>query len=110
MGTAKRKHERGTQKEVDQSHPNTTWIEWIGDREDLGLVKGTKYTYTALGKTCDVAPSTMRGRLNGNKKASDRHMWRKGEKKSKEEWTSTVITRFDTESQQFSQKYLSMKL
>ena len=110
MNTSKRKHERVRPKAIDESHPNTTWIKWIGDREDLGLTKGEKYTYTALGKACGVAPSSMRGRLNGVEEADDCHMWKKGERKPRSEWGIAKIMRCESRADRMSQKYLRMSL
>jgi len=91
-------------------HPNTTFKKWIGDRTDLGLVKGKTYTWTEFGAAVGIVASSMRGRVRGAKEVSDCHMWKAGERKPKAEWGITTITRCETNADKLSQKYLRMKL
>ena len=81
MSTAKRKFERT--HTIADARKNlkckAKQIKWIGDREDLGLVKGKTYTYKELGATVGIVSHSMRGRLRGSSEASDCHMWANGE-------------------------------
>ena len=107
---SKRGFERKIVKDADSKHPNTAWIKWLGDRDDLGLVRGKEYTYKDLGATVGIAASSMRGRLKGSKEAIDSHMWANGTRKPKEEWGVTTIVRCESKADKISQKYLRMAL
>ena len=54
-----------------KNHPNTTFKKWVGDRTDLGLVKGETYTWTEFGAAVGIVASSMRGRVRGAKEVSD---------------------------------------
>ena len=112
MSTAKRKFERT--HTIADARKNlkckAKQIKWIGDREDLGLVKGKTYTYKQLGAAVGIVSHSMRGRLRGSSEASDYHMWANGEKKPREEWGTHIIVRCESEADKLSQKYLRMSL
>ena len=46
---ARRYEMKETPMGAGRDHPNTKFIKWIGDRTDLGLVKGESYTLHELG-------------------------------------------------------------
>lgn len=90
---------------------NMVFIKWVGDRKDLGLVKGEMYTYKALGKAVGITAGSMRGRLRGILECTDNLMWANGEVKPRSEWVSaTDFPRLETEADKMSQKYLRMSL
>ena len=106
-----RKYEmKPTPMGAGRDHPNTKFIKWIGDRTDLGLVKGESYTLHELGAAVGIVASSMRGRIRGAHEVSDCHMWANGERKPKEEWGVTTIVRCESKADKISQKYLRMKI
>ena len=112
MTTAKRKFERKhTIADARACISNQAkQIKWIGERTDLGLIKGKTYTYKELGAAVGIVGHSMRGRLRGVSECTDAHMWANGTRKPKEEWSHTTYERCETQADKMSQKYLRMAL